>query len=123
MSLDLSTLTVTDSAEQPQSARRGRPAADNPFLDVILDSWNNEQAKAVVVPNGKETNKNGEFVNIVSVVSLIRRAAAARGLGVRIEVVEKSATKSEIRFMAKEKTNRPRKTKDGEQENDEQSAA
>jgi hypothetical protein len=111
MTLDLSKLTIKDSAEAPATARRGREAMENPFTEVIADSWNRKQPKSVTVPND-ELNKEGTaYKSVVTVVGLIRRAAALNDLGVSVEEIEsENGKRTEIRFMAKEKTERKRKT-------------
>jgi hypothetical protein len=113
MPLDLTTLTVKDS-EPPKSAARGREPMPNPFMEPVMESYRTEQAKSVIVPNGTETNKDGSSLNVVTVLGLIRRAANVQGIGVRTETVEKSATRTEIRFLGKVKTERTRKPKDGD---------
>jgi hypothetical protein len=109
--LDLSTLTVKDAPEAPKSNSRGRQAMDNPFMEVIKQSYDTGVAKSVTVPNGTEKNKSGESMNVVTVVGLLRRAAEANGIGVRMETIEKG-NRTEIRFLGKVKTERTRKPTD-----------
>lgn len=74
MSDFLSGLTVAD-AEVP-AITRDRNVKDNPFVEWVSDSFDRKTGKSVTI----------EGVNATQVVSLIRSAAAALALGVRIVV-------------------------------------
>ena len=132
MALDLSNIldNVTDSAEPiGRKPGAGRPRQDNPFGPVILSSWdggaedsNVGSTKVLTIENDKDrSEKSGEPHNIATIKGLLRRAADDAGLGVKIVVTEtnaagkavaegKTGTHSTVRFAAKEKTLRTRKT-------------
>lgn len=122
---------VQDAPEESLSRKSGagRPKQDNPFLTVVLDSWDkgDEDAtmgitKTLTVDNNRERGKTGEPKNVTTIKGLIRRAAEEQGLGVRIVTVETKAgknlpdgehgTKTIIKFAAKVKTERTRKDGD-----------
>lgn len=102
--LDLSALgsAVQDADEMPTS-RRGRQPAENPFHDVVLDSYNNETPKMVPVPLSGEAGKTGEDKNVTKVVGLIRAAAAAQEIGVSVAVQPHSKTIAHVVFLGKER--------------------
>lgn len=127
MALDLAALTISDSDEDLTSNRRGagRPAMDNPFGPILADSFANDgRTKVLVVENDKErSEKSGEPKNVATIKGLIRRAADKNSLGVRLISQETNSREKHtpvkegetgrftvIKFAAKEKTLRPRKT-------------
>lgn len=93
--------SVTDIEFVP--ARRGRQAEDNPFYDVVLDSYNNEQGKAVRVPHSGELNKTGIDTNVAKVVNQIRAAAKFHEVGVSVQTAEHSKTQTDVMFLAKDR--------------------
>lgn len=108
--LNLDSLTVADADFVP--ARRGRQATENPFLDAVLDSYNNEQGKSVRVTKSGETGKSGEDTNVVKVVNLIRAAAREQECGVSVQVEDHSKTQADVLFLAKDR--RPYTAKNGD---------
>lgn len=96
MAFDFSTVTATETT---MTARKtGRVPAENPFLtnNWVLDSYQNDRAMQVEVPGtfvdylrtgkqaGPAVKLDGEAV---SAVTMIRKAAEALQIGVRIETV------------------------------------
>lgn len=122
---DLSKITVTDSDESLSRAPgAGRHKIENPFGDVILDSWKNQKndvgsTKVLTVTEDADKGKNGEPRNVTTIKGLIRRAAEDNNLGVKLVVTSKDG-KATIKFAAKVKTERTRTVKD---ETDETSVA
>lgn len=125
MTFDLSSITVTDSDESlGRKPGAGRPKIDNPFGDVIADSWGKRAdgqkvgtTKILTVVNDKErgnVSRDGEKVaegmpkNVVTILGLIRRAADDQNLGVVINTDE-TKNKTTIKFAAKVKTERKRR--------------
>lgn len=99
--LNLDKLTVSDTEYVPP--RRGRTAEPNPFEDVILDSYNNEQGKSVRVPLSGEENDKGVDTNVVKVMNLIRAAAKFHNVGVSVQWEPHSKTQADVLFLAKDR--------------------
>lgn len=109
--LNLERLTVSDAEYVPP--RRGRTAEPNPFDEVILDSYNNEQGKSVRVPLAGEQNDRGVDVNVVKVMNLIRAAAKAAGVGVSVQWEPHSKTQADVLFLAKDRRKYDRAEENG----------
>lgn len=136
MSLDLSSLSIVDSTEpmtRKGSSNAGRHAIVNPFGPVILDSWNKTSDESVVgmtkiigpVENDERSGRSGQPKNVTTIIGLLRRAAEEEGLGIKLvvtecnskgETMETEGTHSLIRFAAKQKTERSRKTDEAVEE-------
>lgn len=99
--LNLDKLAVEDADYVP--ARRGRSAEANPFAEVVVDSYNNEQGKSVRVPLSGEVNDKGVDKNVVKVMNLIRAAARDAEVGVSVQWQEHSKTQADVLFLAKDR--------------------
>ena len=124
---DFSNMTATETTMSER--RSGRVAAENPFLtnNWVLDSYENGRAMAVEVPGtfveyvrtGKQA---GPAVKLdgdaVSAVTMIRRAADALHIGVRVETVAaKRKGYITIKFMGVERK-QTKKSRDAESNGD-----
>lgn len=112
MALDLSKLSMA-TAEMPKPAR-GREATPVPasILDAVKNTYAlpEGQGGAFHVPNG-EKDDNGKDKNVQLVVSQIRKAATQLGYGVSLKIFDPKAKTTEVRFRAKAKSERTRRTK------------
>lgn len=109
-------LNLTALAEKVQDVdvvptRKSRAAQENPFLDVVLQSYNDEQGKMVPVTLAGENTKQGEDKNVVRVVNMLRAAARYHEIGVSIQVEPHSKTITHVLFLGKDRRNY---TKNGE---------
>lgn len=122
MSIDLTNvLTQVKDSDEPltRAPGAGRPSIDNPFGPVLKDSMDNQRTKLLTVKNDEQMTKGGRPKNVVTISGLIRRAADAANLGVRIVYTEdQKANTTTIKFAAKEKTKRTRSEKSVETAND-----
>lgn len=117
---DPSKIAASVKDTEPLPARPGRQPADNPFGPILRESFESGTAKQVTVPNGEQKNKNGEFSNVITVENMIRKAADNEELGVRVLREDHPSGKSTIiKFQAKERTIRQRRSTNDETSTDE----
>lgn len=110
LNLEAIAAKVQDTDVTPK--RRGRTAEPNPFLDIVLDSYEKEQGKMVPVTLSGESGKSGEDKNVVKVVNMIRAAARYHEIGVSVQIEPHSKTITHVLFLGKDR--RQYETQNGE---------
>lgn len=119
---------VQNLGDVPVSANRpGRKTADNPFLSLIDNAWQNRKGGdgvevsdtlQIIVPNvGNVSEKTGRYENVTAYMGQIRAAAYSMELGVSLNEfrcdpkgkAKEAGSMTAIRFRVKVMTKRTRK--------------